>query len=118
LALGINAEWANLYATMAYPGSHLYEQAIQKDWPLPATRQGYSQYAYETLPLPTKYLSGPEVLSFRDHAFNVYFNNPSFMEKIAEKFGSDTADHIRKMCATQLEREYISQSFKPPRNCT
>jgi radical SAM superfamily enzyme YgiQ (UPF0313 family) len=112
LALSINAEWANLYATMAYPGSHLYEQATKKDWPLPETWQGYSQYAYETLPLPTKYLSGPEVLSFRDHAFNVYFNNPRFIEKITEKFGSDAADHIHKMCATQLERKWHVQSDK------
>lgn len=112
LALKINAEWANLYSAMAYPGSRLYEQALVEGWPLPETWQGYSQYAYETLPLPTKYLSGPEVLRFRDHAFNVYFANSVYLEKISSKFGKDTAEHIRRMVGTQLDRKCIPSHKK------
>lgn len=106
LALAINAEWANFYSAMAYPGSELYQQAIKEDWPLPETWQGYSQYAYETLPLPTKYLSGADVLRFRDHAFQVYFNSPKYLDMITGKFGPETAQHIQEMASHKLVRKY------------
>jgi radical SAM superfamily enzyme YgiQ (UPF0313 family) len=61
LAIEINAEWANFYCAMAYPGSKLYELALQEGWKLPNHWGAYSQYAEDTLPLPTKYLSAGEV---------------------------------------------------------
>ena len=106
LALAINAEWANFYSAMAYPGSELYQQAIKEDWPLPETWQGYSQYAYETLPLSTKYLSGADVLRFRDHAFQVYFNSPKYLDMITGKFDPETAQHIQEMASHKLVRKY------------
>ncbi len=109
LALEINAEWANLYSAMAYPGSELYSQALNQGWPLPETWQGYSQYAYETLPIPTKYLRGQEVLRFRDHAFHVYYNDSKYLNKIAREFGSETAQHIRGMASHKLPRKYIHE---------
>jgi len=105
LMLDINAEWANIYCAMAYPGSALYETAIQKGWPLPDSWQGYSQYAYESLPLPTKYLSASEVLSFRDTAFNTYFEDPRYLSKIKRLFGIDTVQHIEKMTEHKLQRK-------------
>jgi anaerobic magnesium-protoporphyrin IX monomethyl ester cyclase len=106
LALTINAEWANFYSAMAYPGSELYQQAIKEDWPLPETWQGYSQYAYETLPLPTKFLSGVDVLRFRDHAFQAYFSSPKYLDMITEKFGPQTARHVKEMASHKLVRKY------------
>lgn len=106
LAKQINAEWANFYATMAYPGSRLYQSAIEKGWPLPESWQGYSPYAYETLPLPTECLSGPEVLKFRDDAFKEYYTNPAYIGKIEKTFGKDAADHIREMTANDLKRKH------------
>jgi anaerobic magnesium-protoporphyrin IX monomethyl ester cyclase len=106
LAVKINAEWSNFYGAMAYPGSQLYEQAIAGGWPLPETWQGYSPYAYETLPVPTKYLIGPEVLRFRDEAFKTYFTRSSYLDMIGRKFGFQTADHIREMAAMKLNRKY------------
>ncbi len=53
LALDINAEYANFYSTMAYPGSALYDQAMKEGLPLPQKWSGYSQHAEDTLPLPT-----------------------------------------------------------------
>ena len=41
----INAEWANIYSAMAYPGSRLYDDAVTSGAPLPATWNGFSQYA-------------------------------------------------------------------------
>ncbi len=108
LMLDINAEWANIYSAMAYPGSRLYDLAVANNWPLPETWQGYSQYAFESLPLPTKYLSGGQVLAFRDYAFEVYYHSPRYLEMIGRKFGQDTAKHIKEMSAKKLPRKYAS----------
>jgi radical SAM superfamily enzyme YgiQ (UPF0313 family) len=107
LALELNCEFANFYCAMAYPGSQLYSLAIQEGWPLPQTWQDYSPYSYETLPLPTKYLTGPEVLHFRDQAFQTYFKSSSYLDKIQGKFGFQTAQHIREMASHNLVRRHI-----------
>lgn len=106
LMLDINAEWANIYCAMAYPGSRLYEMALENEWPLPGSWEGYSQYAYETLPLPTNYLNGGQVLSFRDYAFHAYYNNPRYLNMIEKKFSVSTAFHIREMASKKLDRKY------------
>lgn len=106
LAVHINAAWANIYAAMAYPGSQLYEIAIEKGWPLPARWQDYSQYSYDSTPLPTKYLTGDQVLEFRDEAFRFYYGNKEYLAGIRAKFGVDTEMHIRKMTELRLPRRY------------
>lgn len=106
LMLDINAEWANIYCAMAYPGSRLYRQALDQSLPLPHTWQEYSQYAYESLPLPTRYLSAGEVLSFRDYAFHTYFESPRYMDMIHKRFGPETVAHIREMTKHRLKRKY------------
>ena len=107
LAVDLNCEFANFYVAMAYPGSQLYNDAVSKGWPLPKAWSGYSQHAVDTLPLPTRYLSAAEVLSFRDNAFQIYFKNPNYLSMISNKFGSETSSHIRKMAAHRLERRYV-----------
>ena len=106
LMLDINAEWANIYSAMAYPGSRLYELAVARHWPLPEAWQGYSQYAYDSLPLPTKYLTGGQVLAFRDYAFEVYYHSPRYLDMISRKFGPQTAHHIKDMASRKLARKY------------
>src|SRR3989338_6616995 len=91
---------------MAYPGSHLYDLAIQEGWPLPARWSGYSQHSVGTLPLPTKYISAAEVLRFRDQAFQIYFNNSRYLDMVKRKFGADKAQRIQLMAAHRLERRY------------
>jgi radical SAM superfamily enzyme YgiQ (UPF0313 family) len=108
LALDLNCEFANFYSAMAYPGSQLYSMAIKEGWPLPQDWSGYSQHAVNTLPLPTKHLSGPEVLRFRDHSFDVYFNSPSYLSMISEKFGSETAQQVQEMASHKLVRTHSS----------
>ncbi|MFZ3047304.1 MAG: radical SAM protein [Desulfatirhabdiaceae bacterium] len=108
LMLDINAEWCNIYCAMAYPGSRLYDMAVENNWPLPDSWQNYSQYAYETLPLPTKYLTGGQVLAFRDYAFNAYYNNPRYLDKIIKIFGGQTAREIIEMAEKKLERKNAS----------
>ena len=107
LALELNCEFANFYSAMAYPGSQLYNLAVKDGWRLPEKWSGYSQHSYDTLPLPTKYLPGPEVLRFRDHAFNAYFNDPRYLGMVADKFGMETARDLKLMTKQKLERRYL-----------
>jgi radical SAM superfamily enzyme YgiQ (UPF0313 family) len=94
LALSINAEYANFYSAMAYPGSKLYAQALREGWPLPQSWSGYAQHARDTFPLPTRNLSGDEVLRFRDQAFLTYFTHLPYLELVRRKFGPATLEEI------------------------
>ncbi len=113
LAIKINAEWANFYVTMAYPGSQLYKQALGNGTPLPRNWVGYSQYSPECLPLPTNNLTPGEILSFRDYAFNAYFENPRYLDKMQRTYGLETVRHIQSMTAHRLER--IHTQFDAPK---
>lgn len=106
MALDLNCEFVNFYCTMAYPGSPLYQLALEQGWPLPEKWSGYSQHSVDTLPLPTKYCSAADVLRFRDRAFQIYFSNSRYLDMIARKFGHETAQHIREMASHRLERQY------------
>lgn len=110
LAKEINAEWANFFSAMAYPGSALYNMAREKGIKLPDDPGGpgwigYSQYAYDSLPLSTDKLSAGEVLKFRDYAFNSYFSDPVYLKMIEKQFGSKAVEHIKEMLSTTLERK-------------
>lgn len=111
MALELNTEWANFYCAMAYPGSALYSLASERGWALPDSPGGpgwigYSQHAYECLPLPTDQLSAQAVLDFRDSAFDQYFQNPAYLQMIREKFGQSVVDHIGTMTAIKLQRRH------------
>jgi len=111
LALEINAEWANFYCAMAYPGTPLYERAKALDMPLPDNPDGpgwigYSQHGYDSLPLQTDALSSQEVLDFRDAAFEKYFSDPSFLSMTRKSFGPLVVDHIKNMMRVKLKRKH------------
>ncbi|MDD3374989.1 MAG: radical SAM protein [Candidatus Omnitrophica bacterium] len=109
LAQEINCEYVNFYATMAYPGSPLYQDAIKQGLSLPDGWMGFSQFSPQTLPLPTKYCSAEEVLRFRDDAFNAYYSNSKYLDMILEKFGQETVDHIKEMLKHKLKRDILSK---------
>jgi len=106
LAKELNCEYVNFYTTMAYPGSKLYEKAIKTKLKLPDSWMGYGQLNSETLPLPTKYISGGEVLRFRDKAFKEYFSNPKYLEMIRKKFGEEEVAHIKEMLKHEIKRKF------------
>jgi hypothetical protein len=110
LAAELNCEFSNFYAAMAYPGSPLYEMALQQGWTLPSQWSGYSQHAVDTLPLPTNYLSGAEVLCFRDRAFQTHFTSSRYLEMVERTFGIETVQHIRDMTAHRLVRTHVPAS--------
>lgn len=115
LALELNCEMGNFYSAMAYPGSGLYELAIKKGWALPENWLGYSQHAYECLPLPTEFVSAGDVLAFRDRAFDTYFSNPHYHALIKETFGNETLKHIVEMTRHKLSRKHATRIQAPNR---
>ncbi len=111
LALELNTEWANFYCAMAYPGSPLYDLAKRKRWPLPDDPGGpgwigYSQHAYDTLPLPTDTLPSAQVLDFRDGAFHEYFTNPNYLAMLRGQFGERVVRHVSDMCTHNVRRKH------------
>ena len=112
MAQEINAEWANFYCAMAYPGSPLYDQTKNSTFhpnALPEEHIGYSQHAYETQPLPTAALTAKEVLAFRDEAFMNYFTDPMYLKMIQEKFGPIVVNDIQSMTKIKLERRLLNE---------
>ena len=107
MARAINAEWANFYCAMAYPGSPLFDDAVKNGPSLPSNHIGYSQHSYETYPLATNHLTATEVLQFRDNAFMKYFTDPMYLKMMQEKFGSSVVDGIKEMTKIELKRELL-----------
>ena len=107
LAKDLNCEYANFYSTMAYPGSQLYEEGIEKGIEIPDSWLGFSQLSKQTFPLPTKYISNVEVLRFRDHAFQEYFSSPRYLNMINKKFGEQVVKHVNQMLSHKLNRKIL-----------
>lgn len=118
LAIELNTPYANLYCAMAYPGSKLYTMAKEKGWPLPDDPGGpgwigYSQHAYETMPLPTEKLSAAEVLRFRDKAWFTYNTRPEYLDLIRSKFGETAVKNIQRTTSLPpLPRMLLEQAGK------
>jgi anaerobic magnesium-protoporphyrin IX monomethyl ester cyclase len=108
LARSLECDFVNFSCAMAYPGSQLYEQALASGAALPKHWGGYSQYAVDSLPLPTRHLSGAEVLEFRDRAFVSFFTDPTYLARIGRLFGDNAVEHIRNVCAHRLERSQLN----------
>lgn len=112
LAVELNCEFVNFYSAMAYPGSKLYSISVEKGLPLPEKWHHYSQHGYETLPLPTDFVSAADVLRFRDEAFHRYFTNDRYLDMVREKFGEEVASHIQRMTKIRLKRKLL-ETYQP-----
>lgn len=106
LAIELNCEMSNFYSAMAYPGSQLYVMALEKNWQLPDSWLGFSQHSFDCLPLRTEHITAGEVLGFRDYAFHKYFESPSYLKLVKDKFGQDTYKHITDMTKHRLQRKF------------
>ncbi|MBI5236214.1 MAG: cobalamin B12-binding domain-containing protein [Deltaproteobacteria bacterium] len=107
LAMDLNCEFVNFYCAMAYPGSELYNIALQRGWRFAPEWHGFSQHSYEIEPLPTKHLTGKEVLEFRDNAFHKYFGNPAYLAMLEKRFGPKIRAHVDEMTKTRLSRRLL-----------
>jgi radical SAM superfamily enzyme YgiQ (UPF0313 family) len=100
LSIQLNTVGWNAYATMAFPGSDLYDTNDEK--------RNYSEYAYlsyDTNPIATESLSKAEILKFRDEAFLKYHTNPKFIDKIYRLYGKVAVDNVVKMTQLKLKRK-------------
>lgn len=107
LAKDLNCEFANFYSAMAYPGSPLYNMAVENGWALPERWSGFSQHSVDCLPLPTEKLTAAEVLAFRDSAFHDYFEDSKYLDMVSRMFGAETRRHIEEMTRTRLRRALL-----------
>ena len=107
LALELNTEHANFYPAQALPGSPLYFEAKKKNWDMPETFEEYAFFSYECKPLQTNYCSAAEVLEFRDKAWQKYFTNPSYLNKVKKKFGVENAKNINELSKIKLKRKIL-----------
>jgi hypothetical protein len=114
MALDLNCEFANFYSAMAYPGSPLYDMAVQQGIPLPAQWTGYSQHSKDCLPLPTYHLTAREVLQVRDEAFQTYYTNLRYLAMIEKRFGVETVQQIQQMTSYRLERDLLTGKLPIP----
>ncbi|KMP12719.1 Fe-S osidoreductase [Candidatus Nitromaritima sp. SCGC AAA799-A02] len=110
LALDLNCEFANFYSAMAYPGSQLYQMAIEQNLELPENWGGYSQHAYNVKPLASEYCTSAEILQFRDMAFTRYFTHKPYLDMVQNKFGESVVDHIKRMVSIPLSRELLKET--------
>lgn len=101
-------EWPNFYCTMAYPGSRLYDEAVEKGVKLPDSWLGYAQLGYETEPLPGENLSSAEILAFRDYAYDAYFrDNTKYFNYMEKKFGPEVIAAIKGSLNKKLPRRIL-----------
>lgn len=107
LALDLNTEFVQMRYVNVLPGAPMYndftEDQLPKDW------NAYSQYSYEAQPLDTKYISGKEVLKFRDHAFQTYFRSQKYLDLVKNKFGKKCYDHMLIQPKVPLKRKLLEE---------
>ncbi len=111
LSLDLCTTGWNTYAAMALPGSQLYKDALEKNYELPQTYEGYSFHSFETLPLPTESLTAAEIIKLRDENFIKYHNYQPFLKKIENKFGKEAAKNIVEMTKIKLKRKILGDQI-------
>ena len=109
MAKELNCEFGNFYCAMAYPGSQLYNNAIEKCLKLPDEWLGYSQHAYVMQPLPSNTVSARDIVQFRDDAFHEYNENPKYLAMLEKKFGIEVKEHMQEITKTRLKRRILEE---------
>ena len=74
---------------------------------MPESFEEYAFFSYECKPLQTNYCSAAEVLEFRDKAWQKYFTNPSYLNKVKKKFGEENAKNINELSKIKLKRKIL-----------
>ena len=97
----------NTYASMALPGSKLYQLALEKNYKLPDSYEGYAWLSYECQPLRNENMTAAEILKMRDDAFITYHTYEPFLQKIKNKFGQKALDNIKEMTKIELKRKIL-----------
>lgn len=104
LALELNTSGWNGYPAIALPGSQLYKDSVDNNYPIPDAYEKFGFHAKSTLPMYNEKLSRLDILKFRDKAFEIYHSNPNFLNKIENKFGTKAKNNIINSLEIKLER--------------
>ena len=107
LSMELNTEHANFYPAQALPGSPLYFQAKKNNWEIPTKFEEFAFHSYECKPLRTNYCTSKEVLKFRDEAWQKYFTNPNFLQKVEKKFGKESKNNVVNLSQIKLKRKIL-----------
>ncbi len=102
LAKNLNCEYSNFYCMSVYPGSRLYDEMKARGVDLPLTSEEFAQMSPNFKPVPTKALSGREVMAFRDAAFSEYFCDPGYLSMMGGRFGSHAVEEIKAMTSIEI----------------
>ena len=98
----LNCEYANLYCVTVYKGSKLYDDMKARGVDLPERGDEFAQMSPAFKPVPTRHLSGQDVLKFRDAAFNEYFGGERYLSMMRIRFGQSVVEEIRAMLAINI----------------
>ncbi len=109
MAQELNCEFSNFYCAMAYPGSQLYNIAMEEGWQLPEEWTGYSQHSYNIQPLPSKTLLAKDIVAFRDSAFHTYNESKKYLNMLHATFGPEVKKHMQNITLTRLKRKILEE---------
>ena len=101
-AKDLNCEYANIYCVTAYPGSTLYDEMKARGVDLPRSGEEFAQMSPKFKPVPTKAVSGADVLRFRDEAFRDYFASERYLSMMRNKFGVGVVEDIENMLSVKV----------------
>lgn len=102
----LNTEFVNMYCAVAFPGSELFDDLRSRNW-RPPPWSAYSFHAYDHEPLPTASLTAPEILKFRDEAFQKYMRADGYQSMIGNKFGAEAIAEVKRMIEVPLARKLL-----------
>lgn len=90
-ALEQNFEYVNFYVALPYPGSPWYASLAEKsvNW------ASFNQFS-------PAICAAPQVVRFRDEAFQTYFSRPEYLSMVRRKFGLQAEAHIKEMLAWKI----------------
>jgi radical SAM superfamily enzyme YgiQ (UPF0313 family) len=111
LALELRTEYVNFYATVAYPGSRLWNEKRAVGWQPPKDWLAWSFHSYEHEPLGTNTLTPAEVLAFRDAAFQRYMLDVDYLRLVRQKFGDEVARSVIETAAIKLPRQLLESKI-------
>jgi hypothetical protein len=98
----LNCEYSNFYCVTVYPGSALHDEMKARGVDLPRSGSEFAQMSPNFKPVPTRHLTGGQVLAFRDNAFEEYYAAPGYRAMMREKFGAEVVQEIADMLSVNL----------------
>lgn len=108
----LNTAFSNWYVSMPYPGSKLYEEALEKKWEMGKSWESFSQHNEFTHPLVSGTLSAEQIVRLRDGAFKEYFSSQRYLDTITQRFGEQGRQYINKMMSYRLKRQLLPETMK------